>query len=265
MNLQLEGKRALITGSSAGLGKEIAEQLAAEGTSVVVHGRDEARAEAVAKAIREAGGAATVAIGDISTDAGADEAVTAALAEGPVDVLVNNAGVYDPAANWAGTSSAEWADIYNVNVIAGVRMIQRLVPGMRERGWGRVIQISSVTGHLPQAGQPHYAASNAARNNLAASLARELAHTGVTSNAVAAGGILVAATQRMLTDLGKENGWGDSWDEIEPHVVSNLAPNDSGRIGRPRDYAGMVAYLAGPGAGYINGTTLHVDGGWRDA
>ncbi|WP_405697008.1 SDR family NAD(P)-dependent oxidoreductase [Streptomyces sp. NBC_01185] len=265
MNLQLEGKRALVTGSSAGLGQEIAEQLAAEGASVVVHGRDEARAEAVAKRIRENGGTAAIAIGDIGTDAGADDAVAAALAEGPVDILVNNAGVYEPEADWTSTSAARWADLYNINVIAGVRMIQRLVPGMRERGWGRVIQISSVTGHLPQASQPHYAASNAARDNLAASLARELAHTGVTSNAVAAGGILVAATRRTLTDLGRRNGWGDTWDEIEPHAVSNLAPNDSGRIGRPRDYAGMVTYLASPGAGYVNGTTLRIDGGWRDA
>ncbi|WP_329034834.1 SDR family NAD(P)-dependent oxidoreductase [Streptomyces sp. NBC_00178] len=265
MNLELEGRRALVTGSSAGLGAEIVERLAAEGAAVVVHGRDEVRAEAVAKAVRGAGGSATVAIGDIGTDTGADAVAAAALAGGPVDILVNNAGVYDPAADWGGTPSSAWADIYNINVIAGVRMIQRLVPAMRERRWGRVIQISSVTGHLPQASQPHYAASNAARDNLAASLARELAHTGVTSNAVAAGGILVPATRRMLTDLGREKGWGDTWDEIEPHVVDNLAPNDSGRIGRPGDYARLVAFVAGAGAGYINGTTLRVDGGWRDA
>ncbi|MCX5414516.1 SDR family NAD(P)-dependent oxidoreductase [Streptomyces sp. NBC_00059] len=264
MNLQLEGKRALVTGSSSGLGKEIAELLAAEGASVVVHGRDEGRAEAVAKGIREAGGSASVTIGDLGTDVGADEAVAAALAAGPVDILVNNAGVYDPAADWWGTSSEQWADIHNINVISAVRMIRRLVPGMRERGWGRVIQISSVTGRLPQASQPHYAASNAARDNLAASLARELAHTGVTSNAVAAGGILVPATEEMLTALGREKGWGDTWEEIEPHAVGNLAPNDTGRIGRVGDYARLVTYLAGPGAGYINGTTLRVDGGWRD-
>lgn len=178
MELRLAGKRALVTGSSSGLGEEIAKVLAAEGATVVVHGRDRARTEAVAKGIREAGGQADVAIGDLGTDAGAD--AVAAVA-GSIDVLVNNMGVFDPSISWTTVTPEDWAHTYNVNVIAGVRMIQRLVPGMRERGWGRVIQISSVTGHLPQASQPHYAASNAARDNLAASLARELKHSGVTS------------------------------------------------------------------------------------
>lgn len=265
MDLGLEGKRALVTGSTTGLGEEIAVRLAAEGAAVVVHGRDAARAEAVAKSIRGSGGTADIALGDIGTDQGADAAVEAALAGGPVDVLVNNVGVYDMSAGWATTSAQAWADIYNTNVISGVRMIQRLVPAMRERGWGRVIQISSVTGHRPQASQPHYAATNAARSNLAVSLARDLRGTGVTSNAVAAGGILVPSVQSSLIALGREKGWGQTWDEIEPELVRALAPNDAGRIGRPADYAGLVAYLAGPAGSFVNGANLHVDGGWRDA
>jgi NAD(P)-dependent dehydrogenase (short-subunit alcohol dehydrogenase family) len=128
-----------------------------------------------------------------------------------------------------------------------------------------VIQISSVTGELPQSSQPHYAAANAARNNLASSLSRELKHSGVTSNAVAAGGILVPSVQESLTQLGRQSGWGDTWEQIEPKLVENLAPSDVGRIGRPRDYAGLVAYLASPLSAYITGTTLRVDGGWYDA
>ncbi|WUH92075.1 SDR family NAD(P)-dependent oxidoreductase [Streptomyces sp. NBC_00433] len=265
MNLELEGKRAIVTGSTSGLGEEIARQLAAEGAAVVVHGRDSARAEAVAKTIREAGGRADVALGDLSTDEGAEAAVTEALACGPIDILVNNVGVYDLSVSWSTASPQAWADIYNTNVISGVRMIQRLVPAMRERGWGRVIQISSVTGRLPQASQPHYAATNAARSNLAASLARELRQTGVTSNAIAAGGILVPSVRDSLIALGQEKGWGTTWDEIEPELVRTLAPNDVGRIGRPADYAALVTFLASPAGSFVNGANLHVDGGWRAA
>jgi NAD(P)-dependent dehydrogenase (short-subunit alcohol dehydrogenase family) len=244
MDLQLSGKRALVTGSTSGLGEEIAKVLAAEGAAVVVHGRDEARAEAVAKCIRAAGGHADLAIGDLTTDEGAD--AVAAAVDGPIDVLVNNMG------------------IYNVNVISSVRTIQRFVPGMRERGWGRVIQISSVTGRLPQSSQPHYAGSNAARNNLATSLARELKHTGVTSNAIAAGGILTPSGVALLTGLAAEHGWGDTWADIERYAVTELGPNDVGRIGRPSEYASLVAFLAGPAADYITGATLQADGGRRD-
>jgi 3-oxoacyl-[acyl-carrier protein] reductase len=262
MDLRLGGKRALVTGSSNGLGEAIAKKLAAEGAAVVVHGRDTARAEAVAKSIREDGGEATVAIGDLGSDAGAEAVGTAA---GPVDILVNNVGVYDGSAGWATTSAEMWAGIYNVNVLSGVRMIQRLVPGMRERGWGRVIQISSVLGRLPQASQPHYAATNAARNNLAVSLSRELKHSGVTSNVIAAGGVLVPSIKELLTRLGKENGWGETWETVERNAVEAMSPNDVGRIGRPREYAGLVAFLSSPVADYITGATMEIDGGWYDS
>jgi NAD(P)-dependent dehydrogenase (short-subunit alcohol dehydrogenase family) len=129
---------------------------------------------------------ANVVIGDPATDAGADAVAAAAVSGGPVDILVNNLGVYNPTAGWFNTLPAEWADIYNINVISSARTIQRVVPRMRERPWGRVIQMSSVLADLPQASQPHYAATNAARNNLATSPARELKHSGVTSNSVAA-------------------------------------------------------------------------------
>lgn len=265
MDLHLHDKRALVTGSSSGLGAKIVERLAAEGAAVVVHGRDEARAAAVATAIAETGGRATAVTGDLGTDAGADAVAGAALAGGPVDILVNNAGVFDPAATWNGTTADDWAAIYNTNVVSAVRTIRRLVPAMRERGWGRVIQISSVTGKLPQAGQPHYAATNAARGNLAASLSRELRGTGVTSNAVAAGGILTPSNREMLLRWGQEEGLGETWEEIEPRLVAAHGPNDVGRVGRRAEYADLVAFLASPLSGYVTGANLSVDGGWRDA
>ena len=133
MDLRLAGKRALVTGSSSGIGEAIVKLLAAEGVAVVVHGRDESRANAVAKAIRAGGGKAEVALGDLTTDAGADAVAVAALSGGPIDILVNNAGVFNTAGvvgflSWTQVTATDWAEIYNTNVISGVRMIQRLVP-----------------------------------------------------------------------------------------------------------------------------------------
>jgi 3-oxoacyl-[acyl-carrier protein] reductase len=261
VDLQLAGKKALVTGSSAGLGESVARLLAAEGASVVVHGRDRDKAEQVVKAIEADGGQATVVVGDLGTDEGAAQVAAAA---GAVDILVNNAGYFEPARGWGDLAASDWVDIYNVNVLSSVRLIQHLVPGMRERGWGRVIQIGSVVGILPQAGQPHYAASSAARHALATSLARELKDTGVTSNAVAPGGILTEVGERDLTALGRSQGWGTTWAEIEPNLLRALAPNDVGRISRPHEIAGAVLYLASPLAGSITGSTLQIDGGWYD-
>jgi 3-oxoacyl-[acyl-carrier protein] reductase len=252
MNLELEGKRALVTGSSAGLGEAIARLLAAEGAQVVVHGRNEARTRAVAASI---GGAA--ALGDLATDEGADEVAKVA---GHVDILVNNAGAY-PHHTWADATPDRWAHTYQTNVISGVRMIQRLVPGMRARGWGRIITIGGGLATQPIAGLPDYNASLAARHNLAVSLARELRGTGVTSNVVAPGAIRVAALETVFLHMAELRGWGSTWEEIEPRVVNEVAPNDLGRFGRPEEVAAAVAYLASPFAAYVSGATLRVDGG----
>jgi 3-oxoacyl-[acyl-carrier protein] reductase len=125
----LVGKRALITGSSTGLGQSIAESLAAEGASVVIHGRDEARTIAVADGIRATGGDATVTLGDLATSAGAAD--TAKVA-GEIDILVNNAGYYD-GLSWSEATADQWLEMYQTNVVSGVRMIDSLVPGMRGR------------------------------------------------------------------------------------------------------------------------------------
>ncbi len=263
MDLRLAGKRALVTGSSSGIGEAIVKLLAAEGVAVVVHGRDESRANAVAEAIRAGGGSAEVALGDLTTDAGADAAAAAALASGPLDILVNNAGAVGFFLSWTEATVADWAQTYNTNVISSVRMIQRVVPQMRERHWGRVIQIGGGLSQQPQAGGPYYNASLAARHNLAVSLARELKDTGVTSNVVAPGAILSSeAARAQLTHLAQASGWGGkTWEEIEHNATQVMAPNDVGRLGRPEEIAAAVAYLASPVADYVSGATLRVDGG----
>lgn len=260
MDLQLTGKRALVTGSSSGIGEAIVKLLAAEGAAVVVQGRDESRANAVAAAIRAKGGRAEVALGDLTTDAGADAVAATTLAGGPIDILVNNAGVL-PFISWTDATAADWAQTYNSNVISGVRMIQRLVPQMRERHWGRVIQIGGGLAQQPQAIAPNYTAALAARHNLAVSLARELKDSGVTSNVVSPGAILTEMARAGLTHMAPTYGWGEEWEEIERNMVQSMAPNDVGRLGRPEEIAAAVAYLASPLADYVSGATLRVDGG----
>ena len=260
MDLKLTGKRALVTGSSSGLGEAIAKLLAAEGAAVVVHGRDEDRAKAVAEAIRAEGGSAEVATGDLATDSGADAVTTAALVGGQIDILVNNAGIL-PRKSWMETTAEMWTQTYNINVISGARMIQRLVPQMRERHWGRVIQIGGGLSMQPQAIGPDYNAALAARHNLAVSLARELKDTGVTSNVVSPGAILTKQGVPQLAQMAKAMGWGETLEEMERNVVLHIAPNDVGRLGRPEEIAAAVAYLASPHADYISGATIRVDGG----
>ena len=261
MELDLNGKRALVTGSSGGLGEATAKMLAAEGASVIVHGRDKERTENVAEAIRQDGGSVTAVLGDLSTDDGAEEVALAATADGPVDILVNNAG-FNRHVSWSDATPQLWSDTYNVNVVSGVRMIQHLVPGMRERGWGRVITIGGGLASQPMDAHPQYNASLAARHNLAVSLARELHGTGVTSNVVSPGAIFGENTKNLLMGIGPERGWGEAWEEIERNAVDTLVPNDLDRFGKPEEIAAVVAYLCSNHAEYVSGATIRVDGGF---
>ncbi|WP_321880575.1 SDR family NAD(P)-dependent oxidoreductase [Paraburkholderia bannensis] len=260
MNLQLNGKRVLVTGSTAGLGEAIAKLLAQEGATVIVHGRSGERATAVANEIIASGGCAEIALGDLATDAGADSVASKSSEGGPIDILVNNAGYYHHL-NWVTASPDKWIETYEVNVLSAVRMIQRLVPAMRERGWGRVIQIGGGLASQPIPMQPDYNASLAARHNLAVSLARDLKDSGVTSNIVAPGAILVPSVRELLEKIATQHGWGETWEEIERGCVRDMVPNDVGRLGRPEEIAGAVAYLASPYADYVSGATIRVDGG----
>ncbi|MGO4118661.1 SDR family NAD(P)-dependent oxidoreductase [Rhizobium ruizarguesonis] len=260
MNLDLQGKRALVTGSSSGLGEAIVHFLAKEGASVVVHGRDEKKVADVTSSVRALGGTVDPVLGDLSTDPGADDVCRNALVNGPVDILVNNAGYYGRA-GWADTTEDEWLAAYNANVVSGVRMIKRLLPGMRERRWGRIIQIGGGLAQQPMATQPEYNATLAARHNLAVSLARDLKGTGVTSNIVSPGAIKVASVENFLAAASRRFGWGSEWSEIEAGACRDLVPNDINRLGRPDEIAAAVAYLVSQHADYISGAMIRVDGG----
>lgn len=260
MDLKISGKRALVTGSSSGIGAATAELLAAEGVKVVVHGRDADRAQAIADKIRAAGGEAVVALGDLITDEAADSVARTAIdAWGGIDILVNNAGGPSNAAlNWDNIESEDWARTFNLNTISTARMIKRCVPGMKAAGWGRIIQISSMAGMRGGPTIPDYNSVKTSLNMLTVSLSKALADTGITVNTVSPGLIVTPVLENYFKSL-PENA-GKPWDEIEP-TLSKLYNGLVKRLGRPEDIAAAIAFLVSDRADHITGTNLRVDGG----
>ena len=263
MDLGLQGKRALVTGSSSGIGVAIAEALAAEGASVIIHGRNRERAEAVVAQIGATGGKVAMALGDISTDEGGDAVAAAALAAfGGIDILVNNAGGAAPGTNrsWFNCTPDEIAQTYQSNMISAVRLIRALAPGMRERGWGRIINISTAAAITPTSAQSDYGPAKAAMLNMTLGLSKALKRSGVTANAVSPGMIETEGLARFLTNFAAKRGWGDDITKARDYVIE-ASGQTSSRVGQPADIAFAVAYLASPRADFVNGTNLHVDGG----
>lgn len=265
MDLQLAGKRALITGSSSGIGIGIAEVLAEEGAKVVVHGRNRVRAEAVVADLSAKGYDAALAIGDLATDEGAKATAEAALAAfGGIDILVNNAGGRSSEAgvtDWSDAAPEDWMDTYNKNAVATVRMVRLLAPAMKERGWGRLIQFASSAANSPNAGIPHYAASKAAILNLTVSLSKAYAMSGVTANTISPGMIATPAVDEWFDTIAKDKGWEDDRAKTQKWVLENLVHQTVDRVGHVRDIGAMVAFLCSPYADFINGANFRIDGG----
>jgi len=259
MDLALSDRSALVTGSYRGTGAGIARVLAREGARVLVHGFDREPAEEVAVAIRSDGGDAISVVGDIRTDRGAARLVEEA---GPVDVLVNNYGVAE-GGSWQ-SSTEDWIDLYQKNVLSGVRMVHALTPGMRERGWGRVIFVGTVGSARPSARMPHYYASKAALPNLTLSLAKELGGTGITVNCVSPGIVATEEIRERFTRRARREGRPTDWPSVERDILAGFMPNPAGLVGEPEDVGHLVAFLASDRARYVNGADLRIDGGAAD-
>lgn len=268
MDLQLTGKRVLVTGASSGIGRGVAEVLAGEGARVVVHGRNAERAEASARAIREAGGEAHVALGDLAGDAGAAEVVAASRAAlGGIDVLVNNIGGTESTGpgsltGWFDVKPEHWAGAMEQNLIAAVRMIHAFVPEMRDAGWGRVINVASAGGSAPPDSVPEYCAAKAGLINMSVSLSKALARSGVTVNTVSPGCTRTEMFERTLREMGDARGWPEDIDSREQAFMDlGIFPCASARYGRPADVGTLVAFLASPLSDFVTGANYRIDGG----
>jgi 3-oxoacyl-[acyl-carrier protein] reductase len=264
VDLQLNNKRALVTGSSSGIGAGIARVLAAEGVHVVVHGRDEPRANQVAAEIRSAGGRAEVVLGDLSNDESASRAAEAVLGKvGGIDILVNNAGGRTTAGNpaWLDIGLEDWRATFEQNVGAAVRMVRAFAPGMKQRAWGRIIQIASASATQTEPDLGEYQAAKAAMVNISSSLARTFAHTGITVNTVSPGIVLTPAAKGWMTSVAGERGWGEDFPEVERRFTREVIPLSVARIGRPEDIGQLIAFLVSPLAEFVTGANFRIDGG----
>lgn len=262
MDLKLTDRRALVTGSSSGIGEAIARLLAQEGAAVVVHGRHRERAEKVAVQIKAAG----VAIGDLSTDEGAaavHEQARAALGGG-IEILINNAGgssTGNTSRPPLDISAADWISNYNANTLASVRLVLLAVPDMVAAGFGRVIQVSSAVAIQPNNLGTDYSAAKAALNNFTVSLAGSLKGVGVTVNTVTPGVIMVDGLIRYGRARYGDPDMpiADLTQRLADEKVFALPP--VGRLGDPEEVALVACTLASPLLGYVTGSNYRVDGG----
>jgi len=261
MDLELRGKVALVTGSTGGIGEAAVRRLALEGASVIVHGRRTAEAERVVADIVAAGGSAKAALGDLSKDDGAEQVAKAALAAfGPVDILVNNAAVFRTD-DWNNLDAADWIDQYDQNVGSIVRIVKYILPPMRERGWGRIIQMSSVGAVMPSNMTLNYGGTKAAVAVFSTGLAKVLAGTGITVNTVTPGPVLTPMLESWIRGIASTRGWGGDLPDWERQFATEVRPNPLGRVGRVEELADLITFLASPRAGFINGANIRVDGG----
>lgn len=264
MDLDLAGRRALVTGSSRGTGEGIAKVLAREGAQVLVHGLADGDGARVCAEIIADGGAALACWGDITTDSGA-ETVARQVEEGTggIDILVNNYGTADRG-SWFDTDSAGWISSYEKNVLPAARMIRFLVPAMKALGWGRVIQLGTIGSFRPNARMPHYYSAKGALATMGVSLAKELAGSGVTVNTVSPGLTRTREVEESYRKLARRKGWGEEWRDIEAGILRDYGANPVGRIGRVEEVGDLVAFLASPRADFINGVNIRIDGGATD-
>ncbi len=243
MTLTLQGKRALVTGASGALGAAIARRLAADGASLLLHGNSRPDAvQALAEQIRADGGQAEPVVFDLSDDAATAAAVAQMLTAGPVQIIVNNAGIHDDAV-FPGMKAAQWYGVIDVSLHGFFRVTQPLVLPMLRTRWGRIINVSSVTALAGNRGQVNYAAAKGGLNSATKALALEVASRGVTVNAIAPG-IIDSPMAASAFDA---------------ETIKRMVPAQ--RAGTPEDVAALAGFLASPAAGYITGQVISVNGG----
>ena len=237
----LSGKRALVTGATGGIGAAIARALHAQGAFVVMTGR---RGDVLEQLAGELGGRTSVIAVDLGAAGSAETLIKSAEADGPIDVLVNNAGITRDMLAMR-MKDEDWALVIDTNLSAVFRLSRAALKGMMKRRHGRIINIGSVVGTTGNAGQANYAAAKAGLVGMTKALAAELASRGVTVNCIAPGFIDTAMTQKL--------------DDKQKEAVQARIP--AGRFGQGEDIAAAAVYLASDEASYVTGQTLHVNGG----
>ncbi len=258
MDLLLNGKRALVTGSTAGIGWACARELAAEGAQVTLNGRDPARlAGAVARLQVEVPKAVVFGVvADISTPAGCLQLLGAA---GELDILVNNLGIFEPKV-FEQISDADWTRFFEVNVMSGMRLARHHLAPMKARGWGRIVFISSESGICPPGDMVHYGMSKSAQLSVSRGLAETCAGTGVTVNSVLPGPTRTEGVGEFFAKLAADAN--QTLAEAEQTFFTQARPTSLlKRFIDPQEVAALVAYVCSARASATNGAALRVEGG----
>ncbi|MGY3535058.1 NAD(P)-dependent dehydrogenase (short-subunit alcohol dehydrogenase family) [Bradyrhizobium embrapense] len=258
MKIDLSGKTALVTGSTAGIGNAIAKGLAGTGADVVINGRGQAKVDAAVAAIGKAVPGAKVRgiAADVSTAAGC-EALLAALPE--VDILVNNAGIFEPKP-FFDIPDADWSRFYEVNVMSGVRLSRGYMQGMLKRNWGRIVFISSESGLNIPTEMIHYGMTKTAQLAIARGLAELTKGTAVTVNSVLPGPTMSEGVETFVKDLARQNG--QSLEEAASNFVKQHRPTSLlQRFASTEEIANLVVYVCSKQASATNGAALRAEGG----
>jgi NAD(P)-dependent dehydrogenase (short-subunit alcohol dehydrogenase family) len=256
MDLQLKGKIALISGSTAGIGHAIAASLAQEGARVIVNGRTSAAVDSAVAALKSSGGDVLGFAGDLSSAAVAEKL----LQQHPqVDILVNNLGIFE-VKPFEEISDEEWKRFFDVNVLSGARLSRLYLPSMRQRNWGRIIFISSESGLQIPAEMIHYGMTKAAQIAVARGLAEATAGTGITVNSVLPGPTRSRGVGDFVADWAAKSG--KSAKTVEDEFFKTARPTSLiKRFATPAEVAAMVTFVASPLSAATNGAALRVDGG----
>ena len=255
MDLQLNGKTAVVTGSTAGIGLAIATLLAREGATAIVNGRTQERVD---EAIARAGGGDNLrgVAADLGTARGVEEFVSQVPA---ADILVNNLGIFEPKP-FEEITDADWFRFFEINVMSGVRLSRAYLPGMRERNWGRIVFVSSESALQIPAEMIHYGMTKTAQIAIARGLAETCAGTGVTANAVLPGPTASEGVKEFVGSLAEQNKQTST--EFEKEFFKSARPTSLlQRFATPEEVAPLVAYLCSPLSAATNGAALRVDGG----
>jgi NAD(P)-dependent dehydrogenase (short-subunit alcohol dehydrogenase family) len=258
MDLGIKGKLALVTGSTLGIGRAIAEALAAEGARVIVNGRSGKSVSEAAAAISRLGEAHGVAA-DLMSGEGAQALIAGAARIGPVDILVNNVGYFE-VKKFGDITDRDWLDMFELNVMSGVRLTRALFPGMLERNWGRVVFIASEQSAKPNPDMLHYAMSKTAQVSIARGLAELTRGTGVTVNSVLAAPTWSEGVEVFLEKMAPAAGKTVA----EMRTAYFEGPGASSLLQRwatPEEVASQVAFLCSDRAAAVNGAAQRVDGG----
>lgn len=258
MDLGLQGKTAVVSGSTAGIGFAIAATLAQEGAKVVVNGRTEARVTAALAQIRER--ITNADVRGVAADLASSAGVQMLVKQIPeADILVNNLGIFE-VKSFAEISDADWLRFFEANVLSGVRLVRHYLPFMLERNWGRIIFISSESAqHIP-AEMIHYGMTKTAQVSIARGLAESLAGSGVTVNSVLAGPTASEGAGQFVERMAKEQGVTPA--EIEKQFFSSVRPTSLlKRFETPEEVAAVVAFVASTRAVTVNGAAVRAEGG----